>query len=226
MNDFAIHEAELTGALTDLLMGVVIVPLLIILCIRNTPQNRTKFWSVMFFSTLCGSCFLGYLAHNVYTEGMPNFIIWSILLPLMYETFAAFFLFALALITNGAKPTPLYVILAEAYVACAFVFSLFVSPPYNGTHIKILVISGGILALTGFAAILVDSFKKGRIGERIIVASLVFLLPAAYLQFKRTAFVRFIWCFNYNGLAHILIMLGIIAVFVGTMFSLKKRNVR
>ena len=224
MTEFAIHEAELTGALTDLLMGIVIIPLLVVLCLTKSSERRTKTWAVIFFSALCASCFLGYLAHNVFTDGTPNTVVWSVLLPLLYEDFASFFLFAVALFTRGNKPDTKLTVFAEAFVACALVVSLIVSPPYNDTHIRILVIAGGALALTGFVLIAVNAFRRFSIGERVMISSLILLLPAAYFQVSRKAFIHCIWYFDCNGIAHILIMLGIIAVFVGVLVCLRRKT--
>ena len=104
---------------------------------------------------------------------------------------------------------------AESIEACT---------PYDDNSMRILVCFGAVLTVTGLVFIGRKSFTKNHLGEKIMLSSLIVLLPAVYFQINRTAMIRVIWYFDCNGITHILIILGIIVLFIGDLILLKRKK--
>lgn len=225
MNEIILHECEVTGALTDLLMGVIMIPLIIIMLLRKTDKKLIQKFYISFFFVLTAACFLGYIAHYYLTDGWSNIFIWSILLPVLYEVFACFFLVSLALFSSGKIPNKKHVLLVCTLILVPFAASFILAPPYNDTYIRILISFGGVLALTGFGLIVKTALQAGRTGEKIMLSSLLLFLPAAYFQIDRSTVIHFIFWFNCNGITHILTILGTIILFLGMMRSIKAKAI-
>ena len=217
-----IQQSEVTGALTDLLSGIIVLPMILALIFTKTEKIRLKRFWIIFLIVLDCSCFLGYAAHYFFTEGTSFYIAWSILLPLLFETFTCFFLAALAIYTDGEKPRKKEILIVHGIMLAAYIATMLIDPHYTReVSIRLLVSSGAILAIVGFVLIIIKATKKGHVGEKLLVASMAIFIPAAYFQIDRAHYMHVGVWFNCDGITHIFLIFGFIAVFIAALIMLK-----
>ncbi len=217
----ALREASLTGALTDLLMGLLLLPAIGFLAWKRTALETQKKWWLRFFVVLTAACFLGFTVHYFCRDPLSSELVWLILYPLLFEVVVCFFLSACAIRSDGNGPAKKTVVTVHVI---SMAFCLIARGCYwcfQWDDIRLLTVYDLGLALAGFWMILCEGRKKHRIGERLIVLSLALLLPAAFFQIQRNTLVRFIWYFDHNGLTHLLIIFALIVLFVGVCLCLK-----
>lgn len=219
-----LKQAELTGALTDLAMGVIIIPMIILLLKKKTALKLQKRWWLYFFATLCVSCFLGFTVHYFCKSEISKQIVWLPLFILLYEVFDCFFLVALSIFSDDEKPQKKHIITIHLISLTAYIITQIFIRVYNFDSIRLLTVFNTVIALIGFALILIKSFKKGHIGERVLFCALLPMLPAGYFQIKRNTLVKMIWYFDHNGLTHLLIIASIIILFCAVNVCLDKKN--
>lgn len=217
MMDIA-YELNLTCAITDLIAGVILIPMILLLCFKKTEKVLEKKLWLYFLSLLAASCFLGFITHN-YCTGKLFTLMWLPLYAVMYETVNAFFILA-EYLRKGKMPSKK--ITAILHIVC-LVFWLITETMQqilNKDAIRIYAVYAVVLGLWGFVLVIKSAFKKGRICERLLFCALLPLLPAAYFQIERKTQIRLIWMFDYNGLTHLGIILAMFLIFAASLCSL------
>ncbi len=209
-----LRQAELTGALTDLLMGIIIIPMIILLFKKQTDKKKQKRMWIYFFITLCISCFLGFTVHYFCeNSNLIKRILWIPLLALLFEVFNCFYLVALSIFSDGDKPEKKDIITIHLISLTAYLVTQVLYYTYNLDIIRSFTVFDTVIALISFTLIIIKSCKKGHIGERILFCALLPMLPAGYFQIKRNTLVKMVWYFDHNGLTHLLVILSVLILF-------------
>lgn len=224
MDTSALTQVEITGAVTDLLLGVILIPLIITLKFIKTDKALQKKWWFYFLLTLDIACILGFLAHYCFTEPIPNRIIWIPLFTIMYEAVNCFFLSCTAVATNGKRPYKKDVLTVHLVSLACYILTHIIVGVFGADSIMVMTCFNSVIALVGFSFVVKKAIKKGNKSEKLIVSSLIPLLPAAYFQIKRQGFVHIIWDFNHNGISHLLITAGVLILFAAIVVCLKTEN--
>ncbi|MCQ2478948.1 MAG: hypothetical protein MJ091_07105, partial [Clostridia bacterium] len=211
-------------AVSDLALGLILVPIIVAVGLSKTDKKLAKRWWLYFLITLDIACILGFVAHYYCTSPISNRIIWIPLFTIMYEIFNCFFLACVAVATDDARPHKKDVVSVHLVSLACYILTHIIIGVFSADSIMVMTCFNTVLAIAGFVLLVKRSLKKGNIGERIIISSLVPLLPAAYFQIKRKGFVHIIWDFDQNGISHIFIILGVILVFVGIYVILKRKR--
>lgn len=217
-------QCEITGALTDLALGVIIIPMVLYLLSVKTEKKSQKKWWIFFFAMLDISSVLGFIVHYFCKSELSSKILWIPLFPMLYEVVNCFLLVSVSIYSDGKKPQKKGILTVHIVSLAAYIITQTAIHLYNFDSIRLLTAFNTVFALIGFALILKKSFQKGSVGERILFAALLPLLPAAFFQIKRNTAVKIIWYFDHNGITHIFIIIGIIILFVSVVIMLKPKR--
>ena len=216
-------EVAFSQSLTDLLLGLILLPMILALCLQKTNHRALRRrWNV-FFAFLSAASIFGFIAHFCCRTPESFRTIWIILYPLMFEAVNAFVLLAVELVTHGARPSRRDSVILHlvALVACVAVLSIWFTYS-NALDIRIFTGYALVVALPAFALIGIAAIREKRRCLQIILAALIPLLPAAYVQIKRETAIRLIWEFDHNGIAHLCIIASLFVLFFAARCSLKE----
>ena len=219
--DFAMTEAELTGALTDLFAGAIAIPLIAVLIKTSAAKRREKKYWVSFFICLCVSFLVGFAAHYLIRSEFGQKTIWVFLYFLLIETASLFTLLGICIFTKEKKPDPN---LLKIFHAAELPFWLAVVIPetfFGKNMIVPCVAVCSALGVFGFILILLSLIKHGEKSLLLSLLSVVLLLPAAFIQLKHDSFIHIIFDFDHNGIAHVLIAAAVIVLFIGARKRIK-----
>ena len=214
-------EVNLTCAITDLIAGVILIPMIILLCLKKTEKTLEKKLWLFFLSFLAASCFLGFVTHN-YCTGSVYTLMWLPLYAVLYETINAFFILARYL-RSGRLPQKKELLLLHLICLVFWLITEIMEQIMKIDAIRVYAIYAVIFCLWGFLLVIGSAFKKGRSCERLLFCALIPLLPAAYFQIERKTQVRLIWMFDCNGLTHLGIILAMFLIFAAALCSLSKK---
>lgn len=220
----ATSEVAVTQAITDLLAGLILVPMVAVLSIiPSNNQNEKKRW-IRLLTFLCASCLLGYAAHYWCRSEWSFKFIWIPLYAVMFEAVNQFVLLAYLIRSSGTHPTAKESILLHILSLAVFLPTVLIWLITGTGTIKIFVIYAAIVSLIGFASLIAPALQKKNHAVRIILLALVPLLPTVYVQIKRDAVWHCIWDFNYNGIAHLLIIAGLIILFIASVLRIRQEK--
>ncbi len=214
-------ELRLTCAVTDLIAGVILIPMIFFVCIKKSEKAlEKKLW--IYFLTLLGiSCFLGFVTHNYFT-GRAFSLMWLPLYTVMYETVNAFFILARYLRSGKMMPKKEMVIL-HGICLVFWIVTQVMEQILRISPIRVYAAYAVIFGLWGFVLVIRSAYKKGKICERLLTCALIPLLPGAYFQIERKTQIRLIWMFDYDGLTHLCIIIAMFLMFAAALSSLSKK---
>lgn len=215
------YEVNLTCAITDLIAGIILMPMIFLLCLKKTEKKTEKKLWLYFLSFLAVSCFLGFVTHN-YCTGTLFRVMWLPLYTVMFETVNAFFALARYLSSGKMIPKKEAVILHLICLAFWLVTET-MEQILRISAIRVYAIYAVIFGMWGFILVIKSAFKKGRMCEKLLFGAFFLLLPAAYFQIERKTQVRLIWMFDYDGLTHLFIILAMFLMFAAALCSLSKK---
>lgn len=220
MSEELLYELNLTGALTDLFGGLMLLPMIAVIACRKTEKREEKRLWLLFFASLAASCLLGFIAHYFCT-GMMFRLMWIPLYAVMFESVAAFFLLALYRFREK-MPSRGIVIGLHAALLAAYLTIMILDVFFVKDMIRAFVIVAGVVGIAGFWITVRSAVRREGRADRVMLSALIPLLGALYWQIRREGWVRIIWAFNYNGLAHLYIILALCLLFVASLIALKR----
>lgn len=220
--DFAMTEAELTGALTDLFAGAVAIPLIVILIKTNAHKRKEKKYWVSFFVCLCVSFLVGFAAHYLIRSELGQKITWVFLYFLLIETTSLFALLGICIYTKEKKPDPKLLKIFHS-ILLPFWLAVVIPETFFGKNMIIPCVAVcSVLGVFGFILILLSLIKHGEKSLLLPLLSVVLLLPAAFVQLKHDSFIHVVFDFDHNGIAHLLIAAAVIVLFLGARKRIKQ----
>lgn len=219
-----ITQAEITTALTDLLMAAVLIPIIVLIAKIKTDKPRQKKWWLIFFIMLDAACILGFAAHFFCRSELSETIVWIPLYPLIYEVVNCFFLVALAIFSDDRRPKKKDIIIVHAISFFAY-FATRVFVHYVDIHDIIpLTAFNTLVGIAGFVLIFLHAKKRENRRERLIFTALIPLLPGAYFQMSRDCLIHIIWDFNEDSITHMFFIVAMILLFFGVKRCLEKNK--
>lgn len=211
-----------TDSLTDLIGGLILLPMMLVLC--RMPASRERRRWLALFGLLAGSCLVGFAAHY-YFEPRSRFwfnLIWIALYPLLYQTVGAFFLLARQIATGGAHPrrreTMAVCVMSTAF---ALISIALLWAAETQLDIRLFVCFAAVLGVLSFAQLAPVAFRRHDAGAAYLFLALAPLLAAVYVQIERTAVIHVIWAFNYNAIAHVFVILAEFVFFAAAIRRLR-----
>ena len=213
-------EATLTGAVTDLAAGLLLLPLLPLLRKRDSAKKREKGLWLLFFGFLTAADLGGFAVHYFCRTPFALRLCWAPLYALLYGTACSFFLLAAEIRREGRPPERR----AEMALLWGTVGLLALTVALeSGFGRDAILLFVGYAALLGLAALgmLVRPAMEGNRTARGCFFALLPLLPAGYLQLTRNASVKLLWEFDHNGLTHLFVIVSELWLFAVAMRSLR-----
>ena len=221
MNMEIARELNLTCAITDLIAGVILIPMIFLLCMKKTDKALEKKLWLYFLSLLAVSCFLGFVTHN-YCTGRLFSLMWLPLYTVMFETVNAFFILARYL-SSGKMPSKKEIVILHLICLAFWIVTETMEQILHVSPIRLYAAYAVIFGMWGFILVIKSAFKKGRTCEKLLLGAFILLIPAAYYQIERKTEVRLIWMFNYDGLTHLFIIFAMFLMFFAALCSLSKK---
>ena len=212
-------EATLTGAVTDLAAGLLLLPLLPLLLKKESAKKREKGLWILFFGFLTAANLGGFAVHYFCRTPFALRLCWAPLYALLYGTACTFFLLA-GEIRGGISAR------ARKWTVLGTVLLLAVTVVIeSGFGKDAILLFVGYAALPGLAApgMLVRPAMKGNRTARGCFFALLPLLPAGWLQLTRNASVKLLWQFDHNGLTHLCVIVSELWLFTVAMRSLREK---
>ena len=220
MPEELLAELNTTCALTDLGAGLILLPMIAVIACRKAEKHNEKRLWLLFFASLAASCLLGFVAHY-YCTGILFRILWVPLYATMFESVASFLLLALYRL-RGTMPRRIVVVGVHVAALLAYLPIMILDTVFDRDMIRVFVIVAAVFGLTGFGIMIRCAVRKGSAAERVVVSAIFPLLAAVYFQIRRECFVRIIWAFDCNGIAHLLIILALCLLFAGSLVALRR----
>lgn len=220
MNE-ALKQAALTGAVTDLISGILALPAAAMLYFnRGAAKMQKNVWA-MFFFLYSVSSLLGFAVHYYITDKRAVLAVWVILYLLLFETFDMFFISALY--EAGKHVTKKTFI--NVHLVSLICYAVIIAFEFTGEYaIRVFAAVCGIEAIAGFFFIVKTAARHKKAEHIIMSSSLLFAFPVLYIQVKHDTLVKLFWYFDHNGIAHILLMISVALVFSGAYLSVKKQR--
>lgn len=217
-------QAAITGAMTDLLGAVLLLPLLWALWRLKTDRAKEKNRWLCFFALLAVSCLLGFVAHYYCRTVLSRRLIWIPLYATLFETVNAFFRLALCRSRGEEHPDKRELWLLYGIGVPVFLVTVAFDCGLGYNMIRLYALYGTVLGLWGFWLLVRRAFAPGRRCEKLLLVTILPLLPAAWFQLRRQTLVHFIWDFDHNGLTHLFIIVSMFLLFAAAFTGLKSRE--
>lgn len=221
MTEEILQQANTTAALTDLAAGLIMIPMFLVLLFHRTEKTVLgRLWALE-FGDLAVTFLLGYIAHY-YCTGKLFDLMWIPLYAVMTEAVTIWCLIATCLVT-GAAPSRRTVLFSQIASLLVYLPNTIVKAFFSTENIRAFVICVGIPGVIAFGFVIRAAFRHCALAEKIIASSLLPLLVVIWLQVRRDGlYVKIIWHFDCDGLAHLLLILSLCIVFAGALLSLRK----
>lgn len=214
-------EAELTGALTDLLAGLIIIPLFIILCKTATERKKEKHYWICLFATLDIAFLLGYTVHYHISDPTGQRFVWVFLYWFMLETTVLLLSLGISALTKGAMPDKRLAKRLHLAVIPLYLSVLIPEIVTGRRKIILCVVYCTVIVITGLVLMFFAAVKHGERSAAIPPLALIPLIPASLIQMKHNALLHVLFDFDHNGIAHLLITAAIFVLFAGAVKRLK-----
>lgn len=221
MTEEILQQANTTAALTDLAAGLIMIPLFLVLLFRRTEKTVLgRLWTLE-FGDLAVTFLLGYVAHY-YCTGKLFYLMWIPLYAVMTESVTILCLIAVCFVT-GTAPSRRTVISSQILSLLLYLPNTIVKAFFSTETIRAFVICIGIPGVIAFVFIIRAAFRRGALAEKILSLSLLPLLVVVWLQVRREGlYMKIIWYFDCDGLAHLLLIFSLCIAFFGALLSLRK----
>jgi hypothetical protein len=208
---------EQTTAVTDFLLALLAIwaALKIQQAGGKTSPKKARIWLWVFVLLAIGALF-GAIAHGFKMDEKTNSLLWQPLflsLGLAVSMFAAGAIFDLK---KGSVPK----IAIPLLLAMGFGFYL-VTVFVPGSFL-VFILYEAIVMIFALVAYLVLALKKKLSGAWWMVGGIFVTIIAAAIQATETLHITLIWEFDYNGIFHLVQMVGIFILVNGLLINFRK----
>ncbi|AWF81478.1 hypothetical protein BTJ40_11965 [Microbulbifer sp. A4B17] len=208
---FVHDEIELTTAATDLGLALIALCGVMYLLIRvNNTSWKRNIW-ICFFCLMFVVSLLAAIYHGI---SLPEYMLdylWHGVLVLFGLLISSFVL-AVAVDLSSEKFSKRIIPWVSVLYFAVFVVSLFLENKFLGFAIYQLSISA--VAFVGYIVVTVARGRPLQGGWFMAFGALISIIAMA-IQVGGTLSLDFIWRFNYNGIYHIVQMVGIVSFIFG-----------
>lgn len=213
----------MTNAMTDLIVGLVLIPLTIaIKRIDAKDEYEKKLW-VKFMSVLIAVCLTGFIAHGfIWNETAYGFL-WVGLYAIMFVAVRNFFFVAAHKHTNGEGIGRIWSIVIDA-VSLALYILLSVLSLKHINPIRIFVVYGIFIIVPAFVlfGILVHR-REDKASKLVLTAFLPQVVGGVYMLCRVPEF-KFIVPMDHNCIYHMCLLVSVIIFYYAAKRSLLQEN--
>lgn len=209
---------EQTTAATDLIMAIISI--WAILKIRNPGKSdpkKAEIWSWVFILLTVAALF-GAVAHGFQMDEDTNYILWqplNLALGLGVSLFAAGAIYDLR---KGSMPA----MVIPGMIALGIIF-YFITVFFPGSFLVFIIYEAVVMIFALIAYIYLAS--KGQLkGAWWMVGGILITIVAAVIQASGSIHVKLIWEFDFNGIFHLVQMIGIIVLVQGLLIGFKSKS--
>lgn len=210
--------AEQTTAITDLILAIL--SFWAIIKIRQAGSSaplKGRIWSWVFI-LLTVAAFFGFIAHGFQMSEKTNYLFWqpiNLALGLSISLFAAGAIYDLR---DGALPKAVI----PALVVLGVVF-YFITVFIPGSFL-VFIIYEAVVMIFALAAYISLAAKAKLPGGWWMVGGIFITIVAAVVQAMGTIKIQIIWEFDFNGIFHIIQMVGILVLVNGLLLDFRAKK--
>lgn len=206
---------EQTTAITDLILTMLAIAMIVSLLKTglNRDKLKTRIW-VGAFGFLAFAAFMGFLAHGFQMSVQLNRILWQPL-NLSLGLAIAFFVIGVMHDYMGNKVpnwfSPLIIFIAVAF----YLFTLLQPGSFF-----VFIIYESIAMLFSLVIYIILAIRKKLKGAWLMAAGILITIVAAAIQASGAVFINLIWQFDFNGVFHLVQMIGLVFLWQGLRAAL------
>lgn len=212
--------ASMTTAITDLITGAMIIPIIISIRKKKCEDETLKKLWIMFFLFLSIGSILGFFTHFWMWSKKTYSLIWVFLYGVLYQILRSFLELSLYM-CKGSKfhkssEKLIFFIILITYIITAIMEATGHSP------IRLFVISGICVGLPSlFLFYRCAVCKRNRCSKIILFAFIPQIFGVIYQLLRQGSFT-FIWVFDYNSIYHLCLMVSTIIFYTCALQTMKK----
>ncbi len=206
---------EQTTAITDLVLTILAIAMIVNLYKtgRSLDKLKTNIW-VRAFGFLAFAAFMGFLAHGFQMSAQLNRILWQ---PLNLSLGLAIAFFVIGVIYDyRGNNTPRW--LSPTIIGIAVAFYLFTILKPGSFYVFIIYES--IAMLFSLSIYIILAVNKKLKGAWLMAAGIFVTIIAAAIQASGAVFINLIWQFDFNGIFHLVQMVGLVLLWQGLRVAL------
>lgn len=201
---------EQTTAVTDLILAIisVVAAFRIYKLGKQSHPEKTRIWFSVFI-LLTIAAFFGFMAHGFKMPERTNYLLWqplNLALGLSVSMFAAGALHDLLNDRMHRLTIPLLLALGVIF----YFITVFIPGSF-----LIFIIYEAVVMLFALGVYVILAMRKSIPGAHWMVAGILITIIAAVVQATGSAHLTLIWEFDFNGLFHLIQMVGIFVIFAG-----------
>lgn len=214
----------MTCAATDLIVGLVLIPLSIFLSKVAADDEKEKELWINFMKALSVVCITGFIVHGIIWSPLMYSIIWVALYAAMFMAVRQFFFVGVYKHygENGLSDKLRFAIDAVSvamYIAMAVLSLMRINP------IRIFTVYGAALIIPGFLFYARKEHKTGIKGDRFLIIALAPQLVGAALILKRIPEFKFIVTMDHNCIYHLCLLFTVIVFYYAAKRSLLQEKI-
>lgn len=214
----------MTCAATDLIVGLVLIPFVILLSrIEANDKKEKEIW-INFMKALSVVCITGFIVHGIIWSPRMYSIIWVALYAAMFMAVRQFFFVGVYKHygESGLSDKLQFAIDAVSvalYVVMAVMSLMRINP------IRIFTVYGAALIIPGFLLFACREHKTGINGDRFLIIALAPQLFGAALILKRIPEFKLIVPMDHNCIYHLCLLFTVIVFYYAAKRSLLQEKI-
>lgn len=209
----------MTCAATDLIVGLVLIPLIILLSKLEANDEKEKRLWISFMKALSVVCIMGFIVHGIIWSKRLYGIIWVALYAAMIIAVRQFFFVGVHkhFGENGISDNlriAIDIVSVALYILLSVLCLMSINP------IRIFTIYGILLVVPGFLLFARKEHKTGIEGDRFLMIALAPQIFGAALILKRIPEFKFIVKLDHNCIYHLCLLFTVIIFYFAAKRSL------
>ena len=213
----------MTCAATDLIVGLVLIPMALALRKINVIDEREKTLWVKFMSVLSAVCITGFIVHGIIWSDRAYGIIWVGLYAIMFIAVRNFFFVAVhkRFGENGISDklkTLIDIVSVAMYILMSVLCLMGVNP------IRIFTVYAILLIIPGFILFAMLAKESGDECSKLIISALLPQLVGGVFILCRTDVFKFIVPMDHNCIYHLCLLVSVVIFFYAARRSLVREE--
>ena len=209
----------MTSAMTDLIVGLVLIPLIILMSKLEVKDEKEKKLWLGFMKSLSAVCITGFIVHGIIWSQRMYGVIWVALYAAMIVAVRQFFFvgvykhFGEDGLSDRLK-TAIDIVSTALYILLSVLCLMSINP------IRIFTVYGFLLVIPGFLLFARKEHQTGIEGDRFLIIALAPQLVGAALILIRIPEFKFIVPMDHNCIYHILLLFTVVIFYIAARRSL------
>ncbi len=210
----------MTCAATDLIVGLVLIPLTLALKKINVVDEYEKKLWIKFMAVLSAVCLTGFIVHGIIWSDKAYGIIWVGLYAIMFIAVRNFFFVAVhKRFGEDGISDNLSRLIDIVSVAMYILMSVLCLMGHN--PIRIFTVYGILLIIPGFILFAMLAKEEGDRCSRLIISALIPQLIGGAFILCRTEVFKFIVPMDHNCIYHLCLLVSVVIFYYAARRSLE-----